>query len=225
MMCESASPASPSTWSLCSVNPRQLPLPVRSLENSRGTYLDLRCGINQTRRVFGFATFLPDLRRFKNKMRQNLLSFFPPPDLRRKSAGMRRECGGNRRECGGISRKANGVAAFLFWLRCVFLFAADFLECGGNFCRNALRQKFPPQEVLGIRVSFRVCFGFPVEKKNTKPGKRLPALRLEAAQDDLNTGIPVVGKRMEEHKRKVLKRYRTILESRQVPQTTPKNNA
>ena len=33
-----------------------------------------------------------------------------------------------------------------------FLFAADFLECGGNFRRNASRQKFPPQEVLGMGV-------------------------------------------------------------------------
>ncbi|CAJ1405874.1 unnamed protein product [Effrenium voratum] len=40
-----------------------------------------------------------------------------------------------------------------------------------------------------------------------------PEGMLQAAQDDLNTGIPVVGKRMEEHKRKVLKRYRTILET------------
>ena len=49
-----------------------------------------------------------------------------------------------------MSRKAIGVAASLFWLRCFLLFAADFLECGENFRRNALRQKFPTQEVLGI---------------------------------------------------------------------------
>ena len=38
------------------------------------------------------------------------------------------------------------------WLRRFSLFAADFLECGGNFRRNALRQKFPPQEVLGMAM-------------------------------------------------------------------------
>ena len=101
----------------------------------KGAFLDLRhffliCGV-----FFRIAAEL-------------VFSFFYPPIC----GGNRRECGGNRRECGGNSRKANGVAAFLFWLRRFFLFAADFLECGGNFRRNALRQKFPPQEVLGMHV-------------------------------------------------------------------------
>ena len=102
----------------------------------KGAFLDLRhfflmCGV-----FFFFFLNAAEL----------VFSFFYPPIC----GGNRRECGGNRRECGGNSRKANGVAAFLFWLRRFFWFAADFLECGGNFRRNALRQKFPPQEVLGI---------------------------------------------------------------------------
>ena len=103
---------------------------------------------NQKRRLFGFAAFLPDLRRFFRIAAELVFSVFYPPIC----GGNRRECGGNRRECGGNSRKANGVAAFLFWLRRFFGFAADFLECGGNFRRNALRQKFPPREVLGISI-------------------------------------------------------------------------
>ena len=100
----------------------------------KGAFLDLRhffliCGV-----FFRIAAEL-------------VFSFFYPPIC----GGNRRECGGNRRECGGNSRKANGVAAFLFWLRRFFLFAADFLECGGNF----RRQKFPPQEVLGIHTCTR----------------------------------------------------------------------
>ena len=108
----------------------------------KGAFLDLRhffliCGV-----FFRIAAEL-------------VFSFFYPPICggnRRECGGNRRECGGNRRECGGNSRKANGVAAFVFWLRCFFWFAADFLECGGNFRRNALRQKFLPQEVLGIYI-------------------------------------------------------------------------
>ena len=46
------------------------------------------------------------------------------------------------------SKRCCGV----FVLVAFFLFAADFLQCSGNFRRNALRQKFPPQEVLGIDV-------------------------------------------------------------------------
>ena len=89
---------------------------------------------------------------FKNCGR-TCFQFFPPPDLRRKSAGMRRKSAGMRRKF----REANGVAAFLFCLRRFFWCAADFLECGGNFRRNALRQKFPPQEVLGMCY---VCLSF-----------------------------------------------------------------
>ena len=104
---------------------------------------------NQKRRLFGFAAFLPDVRRFDFlKIAAELFSFSHPPIC----GGNRRECGGNRRECGGNSRKTNGVAAILFWLQRWFFSTADFLECGGNFRRNALRRKFPPQEVLGIYI-------------------------------------------------------------------------
>ena len=79
---------------------------------------------------------------------------------------MRRKFPEGKRCCGVFLL----VAAF-FW------FAADFLECGGNFRRNALRQKFPPQEVLGIHgrnsgkvqhevvVTLLPC-GFPTSKLN-----------------------------------------------------------
>ena len=52
---------------------------------------------------------------------------------------MRRKFPESKRCCGVFVL----VAAF-------FVFAADFLECGGNLRRNALRQKFPPKEVLGM---------------------------------------------------------------------------
>ena len=102
----------------------------------KGAFLDLRhvfliCGV-----------FL--------ELRQNLFSVFATPRFAAEIGGNAAEIGGNAAEIPG---KANGVAAFLFWLRRLFLFAADFLECGGNFRRNALRQKFPPQEVLGIHVN------------------------------------------------------------------------
>ena len=68
------------------------------------------------------------------------------------AAGMRREFPESKRCCSVFAL----VAAF-------FLFAADFLECGGNFRRNALRQKFPPQEVLGMWAKFHLLYH---EKKN-----------------------------------------------------------
>ena len=99
---------------------------------------------NQKRRLLGFAAFLPDLRRFFRIAAELVFSFFYPPI-----------CGGNRRECGGNEAEIPGKQTVL-WRFCVgcvlFFFAADFLECGGNFRRNALRQKFPPQEVLGIHI-------------------------------------------------------------------------
>ena len=103
------------------------------------------------------------MRRFFRIAAELVFSFFYPPIC----GGNRRECGGNRRECGGNSRKAN-VAAFLFWLRRFFWFAADFLECGGNFRRNALRQKFPPQEVLGVYIN---------RKKGPPPNKNIYMVR------------------------------------------------
>ena len=116
------------------------------------SYLEIRCGRNVCRKSkktpFWICAFLLDVRRvFRIAAELVFILFYPPI-----CGGNRRECGGNRRECGGISRIANGVAAFLFCLRRLFLFAADFLECGRNFRRNALRQKFPPQEVLGIHT-------------------------------------------------------------------------
>ena len=83
------------------------------------------------------------------ELRQNLFSVF---STRRFAA----EIGGNAAEIGGNAAEIPGKQTVLrrFCFGCgVFLgFAADFLECGGNFRRNALWQKFPPQEVLGIQV-------------------------------------------------------------------------
>ena len=100
------------------------------------------------RRLFGFAAFLPDLRRFFRIAAELVFSFFYPP-FGRKSAGMRRKSAGMRRKFPG---KQTVLRRFCFGCG-VFLFAADFLECDGNFRRNALRQKFPPQEVLGMLCS------------------------------------------------------------------------
>ena len=69
--------------------------------------------------ICGTAVLL-DLRCFLNCGR-TCFQFFLPPDLQRKPAGKRRKSAEMRRKF--------SVAAF----------AADFLKCGGNFRRNALR--------------------------------------------------------------------------------------
>ena len=105
--------------------------------------------------LFGFAAFLPDVRRFFLNCGRTCFQFCFPPDLRRKSAGMLRKSPGMRRKF-PESKRCCGVFVLV---AAFFLFAADFLECGGNFLHNALRQKFPPKEVLGM-LAVLACVSF-----------------------------------------------------------------
>ena len=84
--------------------------------------------------------FFPNLRRFVLIAAEFVFNVFSTSPFLAEIDGSAAEIPGNKR-----------VTAFLFWLRCVFWFTANFLEYGRNFRRNALRQKIPPQENLGMK--------------------------------------------------------------------------